>query len=62
VIGPNAVDKDLNDLSLMFNDRVLATVSVGLNTDGTVFISYVKFRNYPNNIAKLFGVTEEPAK
>jgi hypothetical protein len=63
VIGPNAGgDKNLNDLTLKADDESLATVSVGTNTDGTMFICYVQFKKYPAAIAKLFGTAQEPAK
>jgi len=61
VIAPNP-DKNLTTLTLKADDTVLAHVSVGNNTDGTMFIVYVKFEKMPSSIARLFGVTPEPAK
>jgi hypothetical protein len=63
VIGPNAAgDKHLNDLALKADDELLATLSVGSNPDETMFICYIQVKKYPASIAKLFGVTQEPAK
>jgi len=55
-------DKALNDLLLKLDEELIATVTVGHNSDETMFISYVQFKKMPSSIAKLFGVTPEAAK
>jgi hypothetical protein len=70
---PNAVDKTRHDLVLRVDDRVqveglkdedrkLATVVVGPNPDGTMYISYVQFHKYPRFISRVFSFTQESSE
>jgi hypothetical protein len=55
-------NKNLSDLILSVDGEELATVVVGANPDGLMFISYVQVKKYPEAIKRMFAKPEEADK
>jgi hypothetical protein len=55
----NKARSDMKDILLSVYGDEIAALAVGKKSDGTMFISYVRFGKYPEAIAKLFPSKEE---